>query len=166
MSTRAQIFVTDNDSIQQEHPQGILLYRHSDGGPDDVKVTLGEFINMVKNGKIRDNCEQAAGWLIHIGREEFAEYRNDPVVGGSMGWKVGAYEPSCCLHGDIEYFYIVNVEMKTVQYCDVHEAEHNKAIQDYLTREIGGTAAGFADLEAGVFAGLLLKHKLLTELKF
>jgi len=67
MSTRAQIKITD--SFGQE----LWFYRHSDGYPDGTLPTLQKFLDWVKAGKIRDNVEQAAGWLILIGAEEYGK---------------------------------------------------------------------------------------------
>ena len=64
MSTRAGIIIKDGHSEQH-------FYRHSDGYPEGTKPTLEKFLQYVKDGKIRDNTSQAAGWLIIIGAEEY-----------------------------------------------------------------------------------------------
>ena len=104
----------------------LWFYRHSDGYPDGAMPTLQKFINWVRSGKIRDNAEQAAGWLILIGA---AEYGTKYVDGEDVpkknllepdgkdsfgGWKCGAYEPAVGVHGDIEYLYIIDLEAKTI----------------------------------------------------
>lgn len=126
MSTRAQIKIID------EYGQELWFYRHSDGYPEGTMPTLQKFIDWVRAGKIRDNVEQAAGWLILIGAEEYN--KTMVVVNGSYervlkttltspsddnlsGWKCGAYEPCACrdYHGDIEYFYTVSLAKKTIK---------------------------------------------------
>jgi hypothetical protein len=89
--------------------------------------SLEKFLGWVKEGKIRDNAEQAAGWLILIGAQE-----NGKVYSWQSGekedrektldeylnpidWKVGAYEPCAPIeHGDIEYLYTVDLVKKTI----------------------------------------------------
>lgn len=132
MSTRAQIIITDGHD-------DLWFYRHSDGYPEGTMPTLEKFLDYVKQGKIRDNTEQAAGWLVLIGAQEYDQiydfekqikgklgelkYHKKTMKeffepqGGMSGWKCGAYEP--CLpeeHGDIEYLYEVNLKTKTITY--------------------------------------------------
>jgi hypothetical protein len=124
MSTRAQIKITD--SFGRE----LWFYRHSDGYPDGTLPTLQKFLDWVKEGKIRDNVEQAAGWLILIGAEEYGktyDYKTgtsspkatltEPLDDKLSGWKCGAYEPCACgsLHGDVEYLYTVSLKKKEIK---------------------------------------------------
>lgn len=122
------------DKYERSHGAGILFYRHSDGYPDGVRDTLSQFLRLVEEGKIRDNAEQAAGWLIIIGHEEYAEGRAQyPQV---SGWKCGAYEPAIGIHGDIEYFYVVDLDAKTVVYFDDFDADKSE-VADFLKRTDG-----------------------------
>jgi hypothetical protein len=100
MSTRANIIITDGEDK-------LYFYRHSDGYPEGTMPTLEKFLAMVKNGQIRDNTCQSAGWLIMIGYDEYKEYQPD--------WKVGAYEPTTGIHGDIEYLYVVDLVKKNIR---------------------------------------------------
>ena len=109
MSTRANIIIQDkNDKL--------YFYRHSDGYPETTMESLKEFCNMYKN-QLRDNVNQSAGWLILLGAIEYGfngdiKKPNDLL---SMEWKVGAYEPTTMVHGDIEFLYtidLVNKELK------------------------------------------------------
>lgn len=126
MSTRAQILVTEDNA------GGVLFYRHSDGYPDGVMPSLAEFLGMVQSGKIRRNAEQSSGWLIIIGHEE---YREDRDKYSHTSWKVGAYEPAECIHGDIEYFYVVNVSDCSITVYKPTGKE--EAITDFLARTDG-----------------------------
>lgn len=122
MSTRAQIIVKDRNGGE------LWFYRHSDGYPEGTLPTLQRFMEWVAGGKIRQNVEQAAGWLILIGADEYGQihtYRPEYSVrdktreelvtpgddDGSCSWKCGAYEPCAhrYLHGDIEYLYTLNL---------------------------------------------------------
>ena len=93
--------------------------------------TLNKFLDWVKEGKIRDNVEQSAGWLVLIGASEYDkmldptkhfEYMKKPTVlepiesKAGMGWKCGAYEPCQCQHGDIEYLYTIDLDKKEITY--------------------------------------------------
>lgn len=113
MSTRARVTITDGENE-------LNFYRHSDGYPSGVMPTLGHFMKRVKNGQIRNDVMQAAGWLIAFGIKEHEAYgytdglEPGPVT-SLMGWKVGAYEPDPYpLHGDEEFIYILNIKDKTI----------------------------------------------------
>ena len=108
MSTRCQVIVTDGYDE-------LWFYRHSDGYPEGVKESLGLFLQWVKEGKIRDNVEQASGWLILIGQTEYGTPSTPNPKDGYSGWKCGAYEPSVPeQHGDIDFLYTVDLKNKTV----------------------------------------------------
>lgn len=113
MSTRCQVIVKDEYSE-------VWLYRHSDGYPEVTKPSLEKFLSWVKDGKIRADAMQSAGWLVILGHQEYAEYRKATADGSPGDWKVGAYEP--CEpkeHGDIEYLYTVDLIKRTVKYKKV-----------------------------------------------
>ena len=101
MSTRANVIIIDKFGDE------LIFYRHSDGYPDGTLPTLNEFLDLVKSGTIRDNVEQASGHLILIGNKEYGKNTIDH-------WKVGAYEPSVGIHGDIEYLYVIDLEQKKI----------------------------------------------------
>ena len=111
MSTRAQIIVKDKFDK-------LWFYRHSDGYPEGAMPMLETFLDYVKRKIIRDNVEQASGWLILFGAKEYGEKKKDitsPTEEGYSGWKCGSIEPSVpALHGDIEYLYIIDLEYKTL----------------------------------------------------
>lgn len=102
MSTRANILIKDKYDKQ-------MFYRHSDGYPTGQKSLL-TFMQLVKEGKLRDNVEQSSGWLIILGHEEnhYPKSYND-------GWKVGAYEPCSDIHGDIEFYYELDLEKMEIR---------------------------------------------------
>lgn len=107
MSTRANIVIKDDYDY-------LIFYRHSDGYPDGVRYTINYFMDLVKEGKIRKDASQAAGWLVLIGAKEYntsLELHELTKVNHSS-WKVGAYEPTTCIHGDIEYLYVVDIGYK------------------------------------------------------
>ena len=107
MSTRANILITDGmDSM--------WFYRHSDGYPEGTMPTLELFLSWVKDGYIRDNVGQSAGWLIMIGNTEYHK-KQIPTKDGYSGWKVGSYEPTTCQHGDIEFLYTIDLIKKTIE---------------------------------------------------
>jgi hypothetical protein len=50
---------------------------------------------------------QSAGWLVIHGNKEYSDKSHN-------GWKVGAYEPTTGIHGDIDYLYEIDLENKTL----------------------------------------------------
>lgn len=125
MSTRANIIIKDSYTK-------LFFYRHSDGYPEGTMPELNKFLDMVKSGKIRDNAQQSAGWLIMLGAVEYDHhgYSMEEISAGISGeprnsllkeyvisphcWKVGAFEPTTGIHGDIEFLYVVDLEAKEI----------------------------------------------------
>ncbi len=119
MSTRANIILKDGD-------RQLFFYRHSDGYPEGVLPTLNKFCNWIKSGAIRNNLSQSSGWLILLGAMEYKTVPPSAFVSNGKSkfganedydlhfenpedWKVGAYEPTLSIHGDIDYLYTVNI---------------------------------------------------------
>lgn len=124
MSTRCQIKITDGD-------QELWFYRHSDGYPRTTLPSLRTFLKWVTDGKIRDNVEQSSGWLVLLGAKEYGKkyvVKKESYVEKTMdelfeprgekedAWKCGAYEPCPCeRHGDIAWFYTIDLARKTIK---------------------------------------------------
>jgi hypothetical protein len=122
MSTRANIILKDKYTT-------LYFYRHSDGYPETTGESLKEFVKLYSEG-LRANVSQSAGWLVVHGHSEYLQ--DTDVVKGkvvttkkrftakpdkkdpSMGWKVGAYEPTDGLSGDVEYVYIIDLDDNTL----------------------------------------------------
>lgn len=144
ISTRAQIKIinTYRDINGKENRDEIWFYRHSDGYPSSVLPDLRKFLGWVRDGRIRDNVEQASGWLMLIGMQDpyliengdARELNNNrhrhlntheppiTIEAGFLSWKIGQYEPSVPeKHGDIEWFYIVNLTTKQILIADPDE---------------------------------------------
>jgi hypothetical protein len=117
MSTRANIII--KDSFGDE----LWFYRHSDGYPEVTEKSLNKFVSWVDKGLIRNNTGQAAGWLIQLGHNEYKQ-GDTPVIDDFSGWKVGAYEPTQGLHGDVEYVYTIDLSIPKLshetasEYCE------------------------------------------------
>lgn len=137
MSTRCNIIIKDKD-------HEMWFYRHSDGYPTSVIPDLRKFMNWVRDGKIRDNVSQAAGWLVVMGHFDLCESMRDwnkriardakkgaspftpqsvsengvPAKDEFNGWKVGHYEPTTGQHGDIEYLYTLDLTNSGQIVCD------------------------------------------------
>lgn len=128
MSTRMNIIVKDQYTRVNQWNKPLWFYRHSDGYPDGALPILRRFMQLIKEGKIRNNTEQASGWLILLGSKEYdKEYKNGKYLkkqkpypfeptscDSGMAWKVGAIEPSCGRHGDIEYLYVLDLHKLTI----------------------------------------------------
>jgi len=120
MSTRANVTITDGQDT-------LWFYRHSDGYPSGALPTLQKFCNLVLDGDIRDNTSQAAGWLISIGQTEYSGMN----TGHGVNWKVGAYEPTVGMHGDIEFLYNIDLEKKTISIIATGYNERNEKLEEY-----------------------------------
>lgn len=107
MSTRANVIIKDNYDK-------LYFYRHSDGYPEGTLPTLERLVGMYNSGQIRKNVPQSAGWLILIGADEYNVTLDIDPEDDFMGWKVGAYEPTTGIHGDIEYLYIIDLSKEVV----------------------------------------------------
>jgi len=142
MSTRANI-------ILKEGKEKLFFYRHSDGYPSGTLPTLNKFIEWMKEGKIRNDLSQGAGWLIILGAIEYGaipEYKTEKVkrygreyietvqdsVECPKDWKVGAYEPTTALHGDIEYLYTIDMNTLELTVQNVHN-DHKTGKQTFTT---------------------------------
>ncbi|MFW6172319.1 MAG: hypothetical protein ACOC5T_01045 [Elusimicrobiota bacterium] len=120
MSTRCNVKIVRGDSE-------LWFYRHSDGYPSETLPSLKKFMRWVESGAIRRNVTQASGWLVMIGAKEYNYYHDERrrVKKESLtepckkdlvaGWKVGAYEPTTGLHGDVNFVYecdLKNMEIR------------------------------------------------------
>lgn len=103
MSTRANIII--QDSVTK-----LYFYRHSDGYPEVTGKSLKSFIKKYTQNKFRLDAMQSAGWLILKGYKEYLDQKNE-----HMKWKVGAYEPTTEIHGDIEYLYIIDLDKRELK---------------------------------------------------
>lgn len=111
MSTRCNIIIKDDSSK-------LYFYRHSDGYPEVTGKDLKDFVKGY-NGKLRTNVGQSAGWLIVHGHLSAIESRIKSQakygdVGSLYAWKVGDYEPTDCVHGDIDYLYTIDLSSRTL----------------------------------------------------
>lgn len=145
MSTRANIIIKDGD-------EKLFFYRHDNGYPSGALPTLYTFIEWVLAGKIRDNVMQAAGWLIVLGAIEYQalpKYKTEDIldeddnvlrkrfVPGSIEppeyWKVGAIQPTTCIHYDIAYLYTIDLQTKKIK---VQKAHYNAKTEKQFFREV------------------------------
>lgn len=127
MSTRCQVIVKDSFGGE------LWFYRHNDGDPEGTMPSLEKFLQWAREGKIRDNVEQASGWLILIGALEYGtvypwrspDGKERPKTieelftpsGEKGNWECGAFEPSVPHeHGDIEYLYTIDLAKKEITY--------------------------------------------------
>ena len=119
MSTRANIVLKD------QHEK-LFFYRHNDGNPEVTRdESLSIFMDWLNRGLISSDVGQASGWLIIIGANEDDYYwKNQKCISKNsvlnqynpthIGWKVGAYEPTTGIHGDVEWVYEINLVSKTL----------------------------------------------------
>lgn len=116
MSTRANIIIRDQSTT-------LYFYRHSDGYPESTGEDLKEFCKGYSKN-FRADAMQSAGWLIIHGFHtmiadhkaidaKFSKASLEPLKG--YEWKVGYYEPTNGLHGDVEYVYIIDLDSMTLE---------------------------------------------------
>lgn len=105
MSTRANIIIKDSYSK-------LYFYRHSDGYPEVTGKSLKSFVKKYTKNKFRLDATQSAGWLIIKGYQEYFKYKKSLF---DSDWKVGAYEPTTKIHGDIEYLYIIDLDTRELK---------------------------------------------------
>ncbi len=130
MSTRAQIILTDSDGNE------LRFYKHWDGYPEETLPILEDFVGAVRQGRIRDNVEQAAGWLILLGEQErrlpwppdeqfydqHGKLVDNPDRDNGSGFRclprndndLLLIEPCCEEHEDIDYYYTVDLSTKQI----------------------------------------------------
>ena len=125
MSTRCNVIIKDEYNK-------IILYRHSDGYPECVGIDLKDFVKGYTDGSMRLDAMQSSGWLILRGN---AEYNNGNCRKSAnntdrfMGWKVGAYEPTTSIHGDILYLYVIDLKQRKLCIYNGDKAIKSKNIE-------------------------------------
>ena len=73
-------------------------------------------MDKLREGLLRDNVGQFAGWLIVIGNKEYNRTRGLPTKRDFISWKCGAYEPTTGQHGDIDYLYHIDLSRKSLMF--------------------------------------------------
>lgn len=114
MSTRANFIVTDG-SLNEGTYQ---FYSHYDGYPSGLGHDLAKLINAAKP----QNLKNAATLAKYF--KDVAEYEHEDE-----------FDNNICPHGDIEYFYVINVKRKTFTgyWCmswDVPDSDFVSTIED------------------------------------
>lgn len=92
MSTRCNIILKDENKSKK-----IYLYHHHDGYPEGVGADLAHFVTEWNKGYF-------------YGVEELANRMIKGIESPFYGEVDNEYELTSCLHGDIEYLYIVRLE--------------------------------------------------------
>jgi len=72
------------------------------------------------DGTVRTNVSQFSGWLIVLGHEQRTPSSHYGNGNAEHDWKVGHYEPTTCMHGDIEYLYIIDLETKSISVMNMY----------------------------------------------
>lgn len=156
MSTRCNIVVKETYNYKNEKGKEItqcnklFFYRHSDGYPEGTMPILTIFMRWLKEGKIRADVQQSTGWLILLGAMEYntipkfeiekprfeggKSYGDIDTIQEPLDWKCGSIEPTTCIHGDIEYLYVIDLNKKEINcFKDWTEEGEGKGIPVQLT---------------------------------
>lgn len=136
MSTRCNIVVKETYNYKDtkgkpvSQTSKLFFYRHSDGYPEGAMPILNVFMKWLKSGKIRTDLQQASGWLILLGAMEYNTlpefntekphfegghaYGDIGTIQDPKDWKCGSIEPTTCIHGDIDYLYVIDLNKKEI----------------------------------------------------
>jgi hypothetical protein len=149
MSTRANVVLQESYSYKNTKGRNmtktdkLYFYRHSDGYPEGTLPSLNKFMDWLKQGLIRNDLSQGAGWLIVLGAIEYMSipkfdiecgfpdhyYMDMDKIQPPKDWKVGAYEPTTGIHGDVQYVYVIDVAAKTLQHYTIDEYKQINGIK-------------------------------------
>lgn len=157
MSTRSQIVIKesntyeDKDGKEKTYTDAQWFYRHSDGYPSGNMPQLYTFMKWLNEGRIRNNVEHSAGWLILIGAEEYGytyvyetgkdvktkpkKSVTEPDKSDAMsGWKCGSYEICTCRkkHSDVEWLYTIDIKENTIEIEKVYAKKKKTFTFDQL----------------------------------
>lgn len=145
MSTRANIIFKDKVAT-------LYFYRHSDGYPDVTGADLKEFCTYYYK-HMRKDAMQSAGWLIVHGyqtmkTDDMAFTRRYGSQSTGTEWKVGYYEPTSDIHGDVEYIYVIDLDAMiletrepTTKFYNKPSLANTKVIETYSISENPGIIA-------------------------
>ena len=127
MPKGANIILSETHSYNSKNGRNItktkqlFFYRQSDGNPEGILPVLQVFMKWIREGKLRNNIGQCAGWLTILGAIEYNNipkylYFKDRLGSVELNtilmpkiWKCGGFEPTTGLHGDIEYLYEIDI---------------------------------------------------------
>ena len=150
MSTRANVIFTQSFSYRARNNRQVnrtvkqIYYRHHDGYPETVLPHLLKLTHWMRRGLIRRDTQQGSGWLMLFGIVEYQTIPPHETTDNALGpvygivesiqepkdWKVGAYEPTDSVHGDINYLYTVDLVTLTIL---VQVRHYTDAGKDYYT---------------------------------
>lgn len=102
MSTRCNIGIYEDEKSVLENPD-IILYKHSDGYPENTLPLLKEFMNNPLNERNRNDYEYQSAWLLH-------SLINDHIrmcIEHKYNENHIGYGICKDIHGDIEYYYAI-----------------------------------------------------------
>ena len=127
MPKGANIILSETHSYNSKNGKNItktkklFFYRQSEGNPERVLPVLNVFIKWIREGKLRNNLGQCAGWLTILGAIEYNNIPKYLYFKEKLGyaelntiltpriWKCGGFEPTTGIHGDIEYLYELDI---------------------------------------------------------
>tara|TARA_R110002020_G_scaffold69321_3_gene180424 strand:- start:3478 stop:3795 length:318 start_codon:yes stop_codon:yes gene_type:complete len=72
------------------------------------------------DGTVRTTIGQFSGWLIVLGHDQRIPSSHYGGGNAELDWKVGHYEPTTCMHGDIAYLYTIDLESKSIRVLNMY----------------------------------------------
>ena len=116
MSTRCNVAIVHGN-------YQIMLYRHCDGWPENLKYDLDRIVSWLKEKRIPEHPSAVASWLILLGTDGFFgssgriarnKETGDIEPGDSVSQdselSPGLYRFTTGIHGDIDFFYVVDAK--------------------------------------------------------
>lgn len=95
MSTRCNIIIKDGYSNDR-----VILYHHHDGYPEGVGVQLRKVLNDWQDWQVKQHGMR---------------FLPNNLIKNECGLNDKEYEITPCLHGDIEYCYVINCKARTLR---------------------------------------------------
>lgn len=119
MGTRCQM------RIIGVHNQEHWFYRHWDGYPDGAMPAIRAFMKAVEEGRVRRNADQAGAWFLIITNAHEGQLKPEHInnAHGPSDHNDLLLIQTCQKerHGDIEFFYTIDMRDGTVTIEDLRE---------------------------------------------
>lgn len=134
MGTRTNISITTEGKYRPE--ESMMIYRHYDGYPESVMPDLLALVNIhIKNGHLTVTPNRAKQTLDFISSNVTGLLKQAPIqkageeiaprLLGQFQTKISQYEETDNLHGDIEWFYDLDLSPKFAS-LEVYEVTYPK----------------------------------------
>lgn len=121
MSTRCNIGIYENDSIDLEKPS-IILYQHHDGNPEYMIPLIKKYVTKFLKGRGFYDYKYLGARLIQMLIDDAENHSEEfyKQIGATYRNKMNGFGISEDIHGDINYYYALYQD-----YFNVYRANGN-----------------------------------------